>query len=68
MTLTTNEQIIKTFIARVERAFPLDLDDPTNEDVDYKLSEIMNEIRAEIKEQNKMNEYLARDWQERSNW
>ena len=61
--MTTNEQIEK-FITRVERAFPLDLDDPTNEDVDYKLCEIMMEIRAEAEEEKKMNEYCARDWQE----
>lgn len=61
--MTTNEQI-KKFISRVERAFSLDLDDPTNEDVDYKLCEIMMEIRAEAEEEKKMNEYCARDWQE----
>ena len=66
--MTTNDRIIKTFISRVERAFPLDLHNPTNEDVDYKLCEIMSEIRAEIEEENKMNEYCARDWQDRSNW
>lgn len=61
--MSSNEQI-KKFISRVERAFPLDLDDPTNEDVDYKLCEIMMEIRAEAEEEKKMNEYYARDWQE----
>lgn len=61
--MTTNEQI-KKFISRVEHAFPLDLEDPTNEDVDYKLCEIMMEIRAEAEEEKKMNEYCARDWQE----
>ena len=61
--MTSNEQI-RNFITRVERAFPLDLDDPTNEDVDYKLCEIMMEIRAEAEEEKKMNEYFARDWQE----
>jgi hypothetical protein len=65
--MTTNEQIRK-FISRVERQFPLDLNDPMNEDVDYKLCEIMMEIRAEAEEENKMNEYYARDWQELSNW
>jgi hypothetical protein len=61
--MTINEQIRK-FISRVERQFPLDLDDPTNEDVDFKLCEIMMEIRAEAEEEKKMNEYCARDWQE----
>ena len=61
--MTTDEHIRK-FISRVERQFPLDLNDPTNEDVDYKLCEIMMEIRAEAEEEKKMNEYCARDWQE----
>jgi hypothetical protein len=64
--MTTKD--IHKFINRVNTAFPLDLDDPTNEDVDYKLCEIMMEIRAEAEEEKKMNEYCARDWQERSNW
>lgn len=62
--MTANHSMIKKFLSRVERAFPLDLDDPTNEDVDYKLCEIMNEIRAEAEEEKKTNEYFARDWQE----
>ena len=61
--MTTNEDINK-FISRVSRAFPLDLDNPTDADVQYKLQEIMSEIRAEAEEEKKMNEYYARDWQE----
>jgi len=58
---------IQKFIKRVNSAFPLDLDNPTDADVQYKLQEIMSEIRAEAEEEKKMNEYYARDWQERNN-
>jgi hypothetical protein len=67
MNTVTNEDLNK-FITRVNRAFPMDLDSPTDADVQYKLDEIMGEIRAEAEEERKMNEYCARDWQERSNW
>ncbi len=46
----------------------MDLDNPTDVDVQYKLDEIMGEIQAEAEEERKMNEYYARDWQELSNW
>jgi len=59
---------IQKFIKRVNSAFPLDLDNPTDADVQYKLQEIMSEIEAEAEEERKMNEYYARDWQEQSNW
>jgi hypothetical protein len=59
---------IQKFIKRVNSAFPLDLDNPTDADVQYKLQEIMSEIEAEAEEEKKMNEYYARDWQERNNW
>jgi hypothetical protein len=64
--MTTNN--IQKFVNRINRAFPLDLDNPTDTDVEYKLQEIMSEIGAEAEEEKKMNEYFARDWQERSNW
>lgn len=65
VSMTTND--IQKFIKRVNSAFPLDLDNPTDADVQYKLQEIMSEIQAEAREEQKMNEYFARDWVERSN-
>jgi len=64
----TTKEIVDKFIERVQRTFPLDLDEATDQDAMERFQTILDEIRGEQRYCKEMREYYARDWVEQSNW